>query len=63
MYPTPQSVQAEDPGLDEYLPAGQSEHADAPGLDEYLPAWQFWHAAIEFYPVNGLKVLFQFNSS
>ena len=40
MYPTPQSVQAEDPGLDEYVPAGQSMQADAPE-DEYLPAGQF----------------------
>ena len=61
MYPAAQFVQAEDPGLDEYLPVGQSVHADAPELDEYLPAWQFWHAAIEFYPVNGLKVLFFFH--
>ena len=41
-------------------PAGQSVHTDAPE-DEYLPAGQFWHADIEFDPVDGLKVLFEFN--
>ena len=40
MYPAAQFVQAEDPGLDEYLPTGQSVHADAPE-DEYLPTGQF----------------------
>ena len=40
MYPAGQFVQAEDPGLEEYLPAGQSMHADAPE-DEYLPIGQF----------------------
>ena len=41
-------------------PAGQSVQVEDPELDEYVPTGQFWHAAIEFYPVNGLKVLFQF---
>ena len=40
MYPAAHFVHAEDPGLDEYLPAGQSVHADAPE-DEYLPTGHF----------------------